>query len=119
MPAIGLYFPGTQDEVNALRERLNQLAGEFGYTASRGPTTGQGNLAEMLIAIDAGELALVLLPDEQFGPALEVLDGLAAQDPYRNDWAATVARSLWDALIRQAEADRAEVETDDHVGDDD
>ena len=110
MPAIGLYFPGTQEEVNALRERLNALAGEFGYTATRGPTTGQGNLAEMLVAIDAGELALVLLPDEQFSPALEVLDGLAAEDPYRNDWAATVARSLRDTLDRSAEADLAEIE---------
>ena len=115
MPAIGLYFPGTQEEVNSLRERLNTLAGEFGYMATRGPTTGQGNLAEMLVAIDAGELALVLLPDEQFSPALEVLDGLAAEDPYRNDWAATVARSLRDTLDRSAEADLAEIEEENQI----
>ena len=58
--AIGLYFRDMdQDEINALRARLNRLAGEFGFTAKAGPTTGEGNLAALLIAIGDGEIILV------------------------------------------------------------
>ena len=60
MATMGLYIRGlTQPEVNALRGRLNELAAHHGYLAKRGPTTGQGNLAAMLVALDAGELAIV------------------------------------------------------------
>lgn len=112
MPAIGLYFPSymTKDDVNALRERLNEIAASFGYTASRGPTAGQGNLTEMLIAIDSGELALVLLPDEQIHNALQVLERLYGEDAFHNDWAKDVAASLCAALRRGAEADQAEID---------
>ena len=58
--AIGLYFRGLDKEgVNALRARLNRLAGTFGYVAQAGPTTGEGNLAALLIAIGDGEIVLV------------------------------------------------------------
>ena len=112
MPAIGFYFPSrfSREDVNALRSRLNGIAESFGYTAERGPTAGRGNLAEMLTAIDSGELALVLLPDEHYRPALEALDGLASEDPYRNEWAATIAQALRDALRRGAEAEAAEID---------
>ena len=61
--AVGLYFRGmTKDEVNALRARLNKLAGELGYTAKSGPTAGEGNLAAMIIGIDKGEV-IVVKPD--------------------------------------------------------
>jgi len=57
---MGLYFRGMpQDEINALRARLNDRAGELGYTALTGPTAGEGNLAALLVAIDAGEVELV------------------------------------------------------------
>lgn len=62
MPTIGFYFRGlTQTEVNALRTRLNELAARHGYLALRGATKarGEGNLAAMLVAIDAGELTVV------------------------------------------------------------
>lgn len=74
MSTIGLYFRGlSKANTNALRSRLNAIAAEFGYIAERGPTAGQGNLAVMLEAIDAGELALVLLPPEQQGAVAEWL----------------------------------------------
>ena len=58
--AIGLYFRDMeQDEINALRMRLNALAGELGYVAKAGPTVGKGNLAALLVAIDAGEVSVV------------------------------------------------------------
>jgi hypothetical protein len=53
---IGLYFPIDKDEVNALRARLNALAGELGYIAKAGPTAGKGNLAALLMAIDEDKI---------------------------------------------------------------
>ena len=58
--AVGFYFAGmSQDEVNALRSRLNELAAELGYVAKAGPTAGQGNAAALLVAIAKGEVGLV------------------------------------------------------------
>lgn len=112
MPAIGLYFPSymTNEDVNALRERLNEIAAAFGYTASRGPTAGRGNLAEMLVAIDSGELTLILLPDEQIHNALQTLDCLYQEDEFHNTWSRDIATALRAALQRGVEAERAEVE---------
>ena len=59
----------------------------------------------MLLAIDEGELAIVLLPDEQFRPAIETLDELAAKFGYEDNWAASIAASLRNALRRGIEAD--------------
>jgi len=104
MTAIGLYFRGLdREQTNALRARLNAHAAAHGYYAERGPTAGQGNLAEMLVAIDAGELATVLLADEEFGPALAHLDQLDA------GWAKSIASSLRRALDYQAQADEDEL----------
>lgn len=59
MTTFGLYFRGmSQQDANALRARLNARAAELGYTASGGPTKGQGNLAGLLRAIDEGEVVL-------------------------------------------------------------
>jgi hypothetical protein len=58
MSTIGLYFELSKADTNALRTRLNAIAATHGYTAKRGPTTGQGNLARLLQAIDAGEIIL-------------------------------------------------------------
>ena len=97
MPAIGLYFPNCLDRaaVNALRSRLNAIAAELGYYANlRSPTAGRGNLPELLIAIDAGEVALVLLPDEQRVEAVAALDALGAE------WARDIANALRAAQAR-------------------
>ena len=100
MTAIGLYFRGLdQAQINALRGRLNDLAADLGYIAHRGPTAGQGLIAQALVALDAGELALVLLPDEQYGPAIAHLESLG------EEWADTIAASLRAALERAVEAD--------------
>ena len=64
--AVGLYFRGmSKDEVNALRARLNKLAGELGYTAKSGPTFGAGNMAALLIGIDQGHEAIVHLAGQE------------------------------------------------------
>lgn len=77
MTTIGLYFPLDQESTNALRQRLNDLAAGLGYTATRGPTAGEGNLSEMLLAIDAGEVALVLLDPLVRGYTIDHLRKLA------------------------------------------
>jgi len=112
MPAIGFYFPNsmTKDDLNALRDRLNQIAATHGYTTTRGPNPGHGSLVQMLLAIDTGELALLLLPDEQIHYALQKLDLLHQDDPFYNAWSATVAQSLRDALQRTIETEQSEID---------
>lgn len=73
MSTIGLYLRMNQPAANALRARLNDAAGSLGYTAIAGPTAGGGNLPELLRAIDAGEVALVLLPEQNRASATEFL----------------------------------------------
>lgn len=106
MPTIGLYYSTefTQAETNALRSRLNDLAGTFGYIAHRGPTAGRGNLAELLIAIDSGEVALVLLPDEQRSAMVDFLCQVAAdgrQSALVTEAAESIARALECAMERE------------------
>lgn len=106
MPTLGLYYSDrfTQAEVNALRSRLNAMAGSFGYIAHRGPTTGQGNLAELLIAIDSGEVALVLLPDEQRSAMVDFLRQVAAdsqQSALVTEAAESIAQALEQAIERE------------------
>jgi len=74
-----LYFKGlTKSDTHALRARLNQIAAALGYTTERGTTAGQGNLAKLLQAIDAGEIALVLLDDLQRSYVTDYLHKTAA-----------------------------------------
>lgn len=105
MTALGFYFRGLdQREANQLRADLNRIAEQHGYVAHSGPTVGEGNFAAMMIAIASGEVALVLLPDEHFGPAIKRLEQIAAEptiEPHQNDWAASIAQALRHAHERQ------------------
>jgi hypothetical protein len=109
MATIGLYIRGfDQEHANALRLRLNEIAAEFGYTSERGPTAGEGNLTQMLIAIDEGELALVLLPDEQRAWAINWLDEQAAAlrenaDSWREHSLSDALTTIADALVKAQE----------------
>ena len=44
-----------------MQAALRRIAERHGYTATRGPHPGQGNPSELIQALDAGELATVLL----------------------------------------------------------
>lgn len=112
MTTLGFYFPLSKPAANALRARLNQIAAEHGYTATRGATAGEGNLVELLLALDAGEVATVLLPDTQLQCAIDALEALSTADPVRNEWAGTIAESLHQARERTRAAERAELEED-------
>lgn len=96
----GLYFRGlTQPQTNALRARLNDLAGDFGYVAHSGPTTGpnRGVLAGMLVGIDAGEVATTKLE------AIDLRIAIAHLETIEKDWAVTITAALATALTRQLE----------------
>lgn len=56
---IGLYFDLSQQGTNELRTRLNKLASRLGYSARRGATCGEGNLAAMLQGIDSGDCEVI------------------------------------------------------------
>ena len=100
MSQMGFYLRGlTQPQANALRARLTDLAASHGYLATRGPTAGRGNLAAMLQALDAGEVATVLLSDGQRAAAIEHLGQVG------EDWADVIVDSLLAALERQTEAE--------------
>jgi len=112
MSTLTLYLRMTQPAANALRARLNDQAAAHGYTAVRGPTAGQGNLAELLRAIDAGEVALVLLPEQNRASAIRWLREQAQQlEAEANDFSTlglaealeTFAEALSDAADRAAE----------------
>lgn len=104
MSTIGLYLRKEIDQpaANALRARLNDLAGDLGYTAVAGPTAGGGNLPRLLQAIDAGEVALVRLSKQSQNDAAELLWEQAAW--LIGAWRAT---ALADALIDIADALKA------------
>ena len=115
MGTAGLYFRSMEKaEVNALRSRLNELAGSMGYKADpKSPTAGQGLLAALLVAIDAGEVAVVLLPDEQRGMAARWLRqqavAMTANAPLA-EALGSIAASLEDAAERERAADAREIE---------
>lgn len=100
MTTIGFYFPLNPEETNSLRARLNLVAKRHGYTTSRGRGTGQGNLVGLLIAIDTGEVATVLLSDEQRKTAIRELNIISAQIGYGDNWAENISEQLINAALR-------------------
>jgi hypothetical protein len=99
MATIGLYISrASQEEANALRSRLNGVAGELGYKATRGPTAGEGNLSDMLKGIDLGEVGLVELDyDTDWGQVIQRLESGGAGER-------KIAASLRKALERRPDA---------------
>lgn len=111
---IGLYFPLSKDELNALRHRLNYLFGSMGYADEDSTPPYRGGLPAGLMALDKGELALVLLPDEQRAWAREWLLQQAATlekaEPPRSfrelgiiEALRVIADALGEAIDREAE----------------
>jgi hypothetical protein len=112
MASFGLYFRGvSQEEANAIRLQANKVAAYHGYSAERGPTAGAGNAAEMLVAIASGELATVLLPDEQRSMAIRWLDEQSNKvDNFSLAEALqSIAKQLDAAVQREYEAEQEEL----------
>lgn len=104
MTTLGFYFRLDRDEANAMRASLNEIAQSHGYIAHGGPTHGEGNAAALLVAIAGGEVATVLLSDEQRAMAIEFLAGGAATAPWPlRDALTSLAESLTAAAVRERE----------------
>lgn len=118
--AIGLYFPLSKGAANDLRRRLNYQFGQMGYADKDSKPPWRGGLPAGLLAIDKGELALVLLPDEQRTWAREWLYQRA--DDLTNDTETgctpkelaiaealrTIADALGEAMNKEIEAEAEE-----------
>lgn len=70
---------------------------------------GYDSAQEMLDAIECGELATVLLPDEQRGWAIEWLNEQAkiVENPFLAEALESIARQLWQAVLRERKAEEA------------
>ncbi len=84
---------------------LRRVAEYHGYTAQRGPRAGQGNVVELALAIGSGELATVLLPDEQRSMAIRWLNEQAQQvsDLSLAEALKSIADQLYTAVLRESE----------------
>lgn len=79
MPLASIYFPSatyTQDDANALMADLAEVAAGFGYTTVH-KSAERGNIRELLESIVGGEMALVLLADEERDAAIKWLQRYA------------------------------------------
>ena len=108
---IALYFKNmTAAQSRFLRAELAEIAAEHGYYAERGPTAGQGNPAELLVAIAGGEVATLLLADDERRRAIRQLRRLAeewaASDNLDQAETAEVFAIIADCLSAAAERER-------------
>lgn len=80
----------------AIQAALRRAAEKHGYLATRGPHPGRGNAIEFILAIDSGEVATVLISDEQRQAFVNSADRLAelAGDPTLADAIRDIAAQL-------------------------
>ena len=57
----------------AMQAALRRVAERHGYLAMRGPHAGKGNPSALIQALDSGELATVLMADEERRAAINEL----------------------------------------------
>lgn len=102
-------MPLTSKPVTAM---LRKVAEYHGYLAHRGPRTGQGDVVELAVAIGSGELATVLLADEQRDMVMQFLNAQAkiVEDYSLAEALESVARQIDASVQREREANRAEIE---------
>lgn len=89
------------DELAAIQE----IAASHGYTIGRGRDANKGSRRQLEAAIVKGEVALVLLPDEQRAAAIHWINANITLIE-QSDWIAaeglkTIAESLNDAARRE------------------
>jgi hypothetical protein len=91
---------------------LRKVAEYHGYLATRGPRTGQGDVVELAVAIGTGELATVLLADEQRHMVMRFLNGQAkiVDDFSLAEALESVARQIYASVEREREANKQESE---------
>jgi hypothetical protein len=90
---------------------LRKVAEYHGYLSTRGPHSGKGNVVELALAIGSGEIATVLLPDEQRSWAIRWLDEQAKSidDPFLGEILASISRQIYEAVKREYELEQEEI----------
>lgn len=92
---------------------LRRVAARHGYLASRGPHAGQGDPVELALALGNGELATVLLADEERSQAIRWLDEQAKvitqSDPLLAETIKSIANQLYEAVKLEAAVDEEEM----------
>jgi hypothetical protein len=96
-------------------EPLRHIAEYYGYTAQRGPRAGQGDVVALAVAIGNGEIATVLLSNEQRYLAGTWLfeQAKSVSDPSLSEALASIARQLQAAAKREAETEFDDDESED------
>lgn len=94
----------------AMQAALRKIAERHGYTATRGPRAGQGSPSELVQALDAGELATVLLDSDERWQIIAELDRHAATlDGWLSEGIREVANQLRAAAEREHQLDAEEL----------
>lgn len=109
MPKTSLWFRGTNEEMTAKVQRLRDLAQSMGYTIIASKNAGEGNIAALLEAIDAGDVTVLMLPPEQHGfvtdwlerKALQLRESNGVRDNSIAKALETIVQALDQALERQ------------------
>lgn len=100
MAFLTLWVPDswswTTGDIRDFKAAVADIAASHGYSTKRGPDAGKrGNVVEMLTAIVGGELATILLADEQRDYAIRRLRELApGQDAITADAFLSLADQL-------------------------
>lgn len=109
MPQGWLWFPDEPSRDAAMATFAN-IAVSHGYLTERGTNAGRGNAGELVYRIASGEVATVLLSDEERDGAIEALRHFAAlpDDEWPGTWP---AREAFARLAAALEAAREREET--------
>lgn len=112
MPIYPMYFP-TKEAMDATVAVFAEVAARHGYTNARGTNAGKGNVAELVYRIASGEVATVLLSDEERDGAIEALRHFAAlpAEEWPGTWPAREALGIIAGAL-EAAREREEFWTD-------
>lgn len=105
MPNLTVYYP-TEEERDGAKDELAAIAARHGYYTVH-ESQERGNVRELLGAIVGGEMALVLLGDEERIAAINELRRLADSEDV--DWIAREAfRNIASALTEARDREESE-----------
>ncbi|MBA2680292.1 MAG: hypothetical protein H0U76_18080 [Ktedonobacteraceae bacterium] len=99
----------------AVTNSLREVAEYHGYASTRGPHAGKGNVVELALAIGSGEIATILLPDEERSQVIRWLDEQAktVDDPFLGNVLKSLAKQLHAAVEREYEVEQQEMRSGD------
>jgi hypothetical protein len=104
-----IHFPAeaTSESVKSFMDSLAEIAAGHGMTVVTGPKPGRGNIRELLQAIVAGEMALVLLSEDYRPDSDELKDLRRIRDqvhPYTTELLDAVIAAIEAAIARRMDS---------------